>query len=102
MFIGLLSFNRSLAAKWMSLNNEACMTISTLIDLNPIKFNYYPFMISVDKCNGSCNNGVADLPAKVCVLSKTKSENVKVLNMIARINEAKTLVKNLSCDSKCI
>ena len=31
---------------------------STFVDLNPIKSNYYPFMISLDKCNGSCN--VAD------------------------------------------
>ena len=26
-----------------------------LIDLNAVEFNYYPFMISVNKCNGSCN-----------------------------------------------
>ena len=24
-------------------------------DLNPIELKYYPFMISLDKCNGSCN-----------------------------------------------
>ena len=25
----------------------------TLIDLNPAELNYYPFMISLDKCNGT-------------------------------------------------
>ena len=40
--------------------------------LNHVKFNYYPFMISLDKHNGSCNNVVDDSSVKVCVLSKTK------------------------------
>ena len=33
----------------MSLNNEPCTIMSTVIDLNPIGLNYYPFMISLDK-----------------------------------------------------
>ena len=46
-----------------------------LINLNVAELNYYPFMISVDKCNGSCN--VADsLSIKTCVLSETKVINV--------------------------
>ena len=36
-----------------------------------------------------------------CVPSKTKDINVKVLNMITRIDEGKTLLKHISCDSKC-
>ena len=43
-----------------------------LIDSNPIELNYYLFMISQDKCNGSCDV-VDDI-------------NVKVFNMII-INE---------------
>ena len=31
------------------------MIRSTLIDLNPIELNYYPFITSSDKCKGSCN-----------------------------------------------
>ena len=46
-------------------------------------------MISLDKCNGSCNNAVDDFSAKVCVPTKTKGVNVKVFNIITRINEAK-------------
>ena len=48
--IGLLSSSRSLAAKCVSLNNEPSMIRSTLIDLNPVELNYYPFMISPDEC----------------------------------------------------
>ena len=36
------------------------------IDLNPVKFNYYPFIISLDKCNGSFNHAVDGLSAKIC------------------------------------
>ena len=51
----------------------------TLIDLNPAELNYYPLMISLDKCSGSCN--FDDLFTKICVLSKTEVINVKVFNM---------------------
>ena len=80
-----------------------------LIDLNPVelklsihgKYLDYPFMISLDKCNGSCNT-VDDLSTKACVPSKTKDVNVKVSNMITNRNKAKTLViKQISCDFKC-
>ena len=45
VFNELLRFSGSLA----------CMTIHILFDLNLVELNYYPFMISLDKCNGSCN-----------------------------------------------
>ena len=34
---------------------QPCMLRPTLTDLNPPELKYYPFMISLDKCNGSCN-----------------------------------------------
>ena len=49
-------------------------------------------MISLNKCNGSCNV-VADLSTKVHALSKAKDINVEVFNVITTIYEAKTLVK---------
>ena len=76
------------------------MTRLFLIDLNPVDLKYYPFMISLHKCGGSCNS-VNDLATKICVLSKTKVINVKVFNMITNRNEAKTLVNHISCDCKC-
>ena len=54
VFIVLLSFSSSLATKCVSLNDEPCIVRPTLIDLNP-ESKYYPFMISLDKCNGRCN-----------------------------------------------
>ena len=31
------------------------MTRPTLIDLNPTELVYYPFIVSLNRCNGSCN-----------------------------------------------
>ena len=72
----------------------------TLIDLTPVKLNYYPFMISLDKFSGICNS-VDDISTKICVSSKTKDINIKVFNMITNINESKTMVKHIWCDRKC-
>ena len=68
----------------MSLNNEPCMTRLTLTDLKPVKFHYFPFMNSLDKCDGRFNNDFGDgSSTKVYAPSKTtKGVNVKVFNMI--------------------
>ena len=100
MFIALLGFSRSLATTYVSLGKEPCVIGPTLIDLNPAEPNYYPSMVNVDECSGSCN-AADDLTTKTCVLNKTKDINVKAFNMITIINEAKTLMKHISCDYKC-
>ena len=74
MLIVLLEFRSSLEraakvsdrTKCPSLNDETCMLRPTLIDLNTIELEYYPFMISLDKCNRSCNV----LPKKICIPKK--------------------------------
>ena len=75
MFIILLSLNVSLRNECVSLNDEPCMVRPNFIDLNPFKLNYYPFMVSFDKCSRSGN--VPDqFPTKICVPSETKYVNV--------------------------
>ena len=71
----------------------------TLIGLNPVDTTYYPFMSSLDKCSRSCNSADV-LSTNICVRSK-KDINVKLFNMTANKNKAKTMVKQLSCDLKC-
>ena len=99
VYTGLLSFRGSLATRCVSLTNEPCMVRRTLIDLNRIELNYYLFMISLDKCNGSYNT-VDDLSTKICLPSKTKEVTVEAFNLITRKNEPKTSVKLISCDCK--
>ena len=100
VFIVLLSFSISLArdqTKCLFLNDEPCIFRPILIDLNPVELKYYPFMINLDKCTGSC---------KVCspktyIPKETKDIKVKVFKVIANKNEAKAMTKYISCDCEC-
>ena len=80
--------------KCIYLNDEPYMVRSTFIDLNPVDPKYYPFMISLDKCSGSCNV----LSPEICVPKETKDINVKAFSMITNKNEAKAMRKRISCD----
>ena len=50
-----------------------------LNELNPAELNYYPLVISLDKCNGSCNS-LDDLPMILCF--QENKQSVKVFNMM--------------------
>ena len=100
MFIGLLSFSESLANECMSLNNEQCKTKPFLIDTNPVELKYYPYFITSDKCNGSCNT-FNEISRTICVPNKTKDVNLNVFNLITTKNESKTLIMHISCKCKC-
>ena len=64
-------------------------------DLNLIELKY-PFMISFNKCTGSCNVR----SPKICVPKESKDMNMKGFNMITNKNKAKTMTKHISCDCK--
>ena len=93
VFIVLLSFSESLATEYLSLDDEPYMVRPTLIELISVKIKYYPFMVSLDKCKGSCDV----LAPEICVPKETKDIKVKVFNMITNKNEAKTRAKHISC-----
>ena len=65
------------------------MVRPTFTDSNP-ELKYYPFSITLDKCNGSFNV----LSLKIWVPKETKDINAKAFNMIANKNEAKTIAKH--------
>ena len=76
LFVVLLRFNESLASdetKCLFLNDELCMVRPTTIYMNPVELKYYPFMISLNKCIGSCNA----LSPKICLPKENKDINVK-------------------------
>ena len=66
VFIGLLRFSKFLSSivnthdhvKYISLNNQECMTQPTLINLHLDKYieglRYYPFAVNLDRRMGSC------------------------------------------------
>ena len=77
-----------------SLNNEPCLAKPNLSDLNPNKLHYYTFIVSLDRCNGSCNT-LDDSFRRIYV------PNLNAFNMITRINESKTLTKHFSYYCNC-
>ena len=50
-------------------NDEPCMVRPTLIYMNSNELKYYPFIISLTKCFGSCNV----LSPKLCVPKEIKT-----------------------------
>ena len=76
LFVVLLYCNESLAGdqtKCLFLNDELCMVRPTIIYMNPVELKYYPFVISLNKCIGSCNA----LSPKKCLREENKDINVK-------------------------
>ena len=49
-----MNFSSSLVTRCQFLNDETCMVRPALIDIDPSELRYYLFMISLNKCNGSC------------------------------------------------
>ena len=98
MFIVLLHImvNALKHTKCVSLSNEICEIKPTLINLHPNKysqeFHYYPFLVELNRCFGSCNN--IKLSNKICIPKKTEGLNLSILNKIKGINDI-TLIKHL-------
>ena len=65
------------------LNSQLCLVSSILVDLNPNELRYYPFVVNLDRCDGSCNS-LDDLSDRIYVSNKTEDLNAKVFNMITR------------------
>ena len=75
------------------------MSRPKIIDINANEPVFYPYSIKVYKCSGSCNN-INDPYAKLCVPDIIKKINVKVFNLMARINKTRQIVWHETC--KCI
>ena len=58
---------------------------------------YHPFVVNLNRSN---KNTLFDSSNRICIADKTKYINRNAFNMIARINESKTLTKHLSCKGK--
>ena len=75
----------------ISMNNQKCKARPKIIDLNNNEPVFYPYSIKVNKCSGSCSN-INDPYAKLCVPDIIKNINVKVFNLMSRINETRQIM----------
>ena len=72
----------------ISMNNRECKTRTKIININNNETVFYPFIIKVNKCSGSCNN-INDPYAKLCVSHVVKNINAKVFNLMSFSNQTK-------------
>ena len=81
------------------------MTQPALINLHPSEYSkelhYYQFAVYLDRCV-KCGNTLDDLCKQACIPNKTEDLNVNVFNMIAGINESKTLTKYIHVSANVI
>ena len=80
-----------MATKCLFLSDVACMVRRTNIDLNPVELKYYLFMISLNKCTGSCHV----LSPKIYVPKEPKDINFKAFNVITNKNQAKIMTEHI-------
>ena len=83
-----------------SMNNQECKARPKIIDVNNNEPVFYPYSIKVNKCCGSCSN-INDPYAKLCVPDIIQSINVKVFNLMSRINETTQIIWHETCKCLC-
>ena len=84
-----LSYANSL--EYISMKNQECRARPKIIDINNNVPVFYPYSIKVNKCSGSCSN-VNDPYAKLCIPDIVKNINIKVFNLMSRINETRQII----------
>ena len=94
--ISLFGIIKTKALECVSVTNQECMARPTIIDVNKNEIVFYPLSIKVNKCSGNCNN-INDPIAKLCIPDIIKDMNIKVFNILARINETRKIKWHETC-----
>ena len=71
-----------------------------IIDINNNEPVFYPCSIKVNRCSGSCSN-TNDPYAKLFIPDIVKNINVKIFNLISRINETRQIIWHDTCKCVC-
>ena len=100
LLISLFGIIKTKALECVSVTNQECMARPTIIDVNKNEIVFYPLSIKVSKCSGNCNN-INDPIAKLCIPDIIKDMNIKVFNILARINETRKITWHETCKFIC-
>ena len=84
----------------VSVINQKCMRRPKITEANSDEPVFFPYSIKINKFSGSFNNP-NDPFAKLCVPDIVKNINVKVCNLMTRINETKNIVWHETCKFIC-
>ena len=82
------------------MNNQECKARPKIIDANNNEPVFYPYSIKVNKCSRRCSN-INGSYAKLCVPDIIKNINVKVFNLMSRINETRHIIWHETCKCVC-
>ena len=96
-FFGMLATN---GLECMSVINQKCMSRPKIINLNKDEPVFYPLSIKVNKCSSDYNN-FSDPMAKLCVPDIVTDINIKVFNLLTKINETRRTVWHETCKCVC-
>ena len=84
----------------VSMNNQVCKARPKMIDINNNELVFNPYSIKVNKCSGNCND-INNPNAKLCIPVIIKKINVKVFNLMSRINETRQILWHETCKFVC-
>ena len=84
----------------VSMNNQECKARPKIIDVNNNEPAFYPFSIKVNKCSGRCSS-INNPYAKICIPNIIKNINLKVFNLMQRVNETKQIIWHETCKCVC-
>ena len=100
LFINLCNVLKVKTLECVSVIHKKCMSRPKIIDLNKNEPVFYPYSIKENKYSGDCNN-INDPMAKLCVPDIVRDTNIKVFNLLARINETRKIVWHETCKCVC-
>ena len=84
----------------ISMSNQECRTRTQDAKVNEDEPVFFPFSIKRRKCSDRCNN--INYPyAEICVADIIKNLNVKLSNLMSRINETRCIEWHETCKCKC-
>ena len=78
------------------MNNHVRKVRPEIINVNSNEPIFYPFSFKINKCSGSCNN-IKNSYAKICIPDVIKDLNVKIFNLMSRINETRHIKWHETC-----
>ena len=82
------------------MNNQESKVRLAIININSNEPLFYPYSVLVNKCSGSCNN-INDPYSELCVPDVIEEMNIKVFNLMSRINEKRHVSWYEICACKC-
>ena len=101
--ISLFNVLKVNALECLSIINQECMPRPKILTVNEgtSEALFYPYNVQVNKCSGSCNT-LDDPTARICVPNIIKNVNIKVYNILMRLNETRNVLWHESCECVCL